>query len=59
MYVIPAIDILDRKVVRLREGDYSQVTSYQVSLEEMLEQLQSQGTDFVHIIDLNGAKGDF
>ncbi len=59
MYVIPAIDILDGKVVRLREGDYNQVTSYPVSLEEMIDQFQSQGTDFVHIIDLNGAKGDF
>ncbi len=59
MYIIPAIDILDRKVVRLREGDYNQVTVYDVSLEQMLEQLHSQGTDFVHIIDLNGAKGDF
>lgn len=59
MYIIPAIDILDRKVVRLREGDYEQVTSYDVTLEEMIEKYQSNGTEFVHIIDLNGAKGDF
>lgn len=59
MYIIPAIDILDRKVVRLREGNYKQVTSYDVSLEEMIEKYQSNGTEFVHIIDLNGAKGDF
>src|SRR5690606_542275 len=59
MYIIPAIDILDRKVVRLREGDYDQVTSYDVTLEEMIEKYQSNGTEFVHIIDLNGAKGDF
>jgi phosphoribosylformimino-5-aminoimidazole carboxamide ribotide isomerase len=59
MYIIPAIDILDRKVVRLREGDYKQVTSYDVTLEEMIEKYQSNGTEFVHIIDLNGAKGDF
>lgn len=59
MTIIPAIDILDRKVVRLREGDYEQVTSYDTSLPEMLEQFDSPGTDFVHIIDLNGAKGDF
>ena len=59
MYIIPAIDILDKKVVRLREGDYSQVTEYPVSLEEMIEKYQSHGTNFIHIIDLNGAKNDF
>ncbi len=59
MYIIPAIDILDKKVVRLREGDYKQVTEYDVTLEEMIERYQSNGTNFIHIIDLNGAKGDF
>lgn len=59
MYIIPAIDILDKKVVRLREGDYSQKTEYDVTLEEMIERYQSNGTNLIHIIDLNGAKGDF
>lgn len=59
MYIIPAIDILNKKVVRLREGDYNQVTEYDVTLEEMIERYQSNGTNFIHIIDLNGAKGDF
>jgi len=59
MYIIPAIDILNKKVVRLREGDYNQVTEYDVTLEEMIERYQSNGTDFIHIIDLNGAKNDF
>jgi phosphoribosylformimino-5-aminoimidazole carboxamide ribotide isomerase len=59
MYIIPAIDILDKKVVRLREGDYEQVTNYDVTLEEMIEKYQSNGTNFIHIIDLNGAKSDF
>ncbi|HEY0899739.1 MAG TPA: HisA/HisF-related TIM barrel protein, partial [Sphingobacteriaceae bacterium] len=59
MYIIPAIDILDKKVVRLREGNYDHVTSYDVTLEEMVEKYQSNGTEFIHIIDLNGAKGDF
>lgn len=59
MYIIPAIDILDGKVVRLREGDYKQATFYDVTLEEMIERYHSNGTEFIHIIDLNGAKGDF
>jgi phosphoribosylformimino-5-aminoimidazole carboxamide ribotide isomerase len=59
MYIIPAIDILNKKVVRLREGDYEQVTSYDVTLEEMIEKYQSNGTNLIHIIDLNGAKNDF
>lgn len=59
MYIIPAIDILNGKVVRLREGDYEQATFYDVTLEEMIEKYYSNGTEFIHIIDLNGAKGDF
>lgn len=59
MYIIPAIDILDGKVVRLREGDYDQKTEYDISLSDMIAKYQSNGTDFIHIIDLNGAKGDF
>lgn len=59
MYIIPAIDVLDKKVVRLKEGNYEAVTTYEVTLEEMIEKYRSNGTDFVHIIDLNGARGDF
>ncbi len=59
MYIIPAVDILDKKVVRLREGNYEDVTRYDVSLEEMIERYRSIGTELIHIIDLNGAKGDF
>lgn len=59
MYIIPAIDVLDKKVVRLREGNYDDVTTYEVTLEEMIEKYQANGTELVHIIDLNGAKGDF
>lgn len=59
MYIIPAVDVLNQKIVRLTEGDYNQVTQYEVSLEEQIELYQSNGTEIVHIIDLNGAKGDF
>lgn len=59
MYIIPAIDVLDKKVVRLREGDYNDVTTYDISLEEQIQKYHANGTEMVHIIDLNGAKGDF
>jgi phosphoribosylformimino-5-aminoimidazole carboxamide ribotide isomerase len=59
MYIIPAIDILNKKVVRLREGDYGQVTQYDVTLEEMIDQYKSHGTEMIHVIDLNGARNDF
>jgi len=59
MYIIPAIDILNKKVVRLREGDYNQVTEYDVTLEEMIDRYKSNGTNMIHVIDLNGAKNDF
>ncbi len=59
MYIIPAIDVLDQKVVRLREGNYQDITTYPVTLEEMIEKFQANGTELIHIIDLNGAKGDF
>lgn len=59
MYIIPAIDVLDKKVVRLREGNYQDVTTYDISLEEQIKNYKANGTEMVHIIDLNGAKGDF
>lgn len=59
MYIIPAIDVLDKKVVRLREGNYNEVTTYDISLEDQIEKYHANGTEIVHIIDLNGAKGDF
>jgi len=59
MYIIPAIDVLDRKVVRLREGSYEDVTTYDISLEDQIRKYRANGTELVHIIDLNGARGDF
>jgi phosphoribosylformimino-5-aminoimidazole carboxamide ribotide isomerase len=44
MYIIPAIDVLDKKVVRLREGNYNDVTTYAISLEEQIETYRANGT---------------
>ena len=59
MKIIPAIDILNGKVVRLSKGDYNQVENYSVSIKEMIEKYVLSGIDFIHIVDLNGAKGEF
>jgi phosphoribosylformimino-5-aminoimidazole carboxamide ribotide isomerase len=59
MQIIPAIDILNGKVVRLTKGDYNQVENYPVSIKEMIEKYALSGIDFIHIVDLNGAKGEF
>lgn len=59
MKVLPAIDILNGKIVRLSKGDYNQVENYPVSIKEMIERYTVSGIDFIHIVDLNGAKSDF
>lgn len=56
MQVIPAVDILDGRVVRLLHGDYDRVTRYSDDPMEVARQWVSQGADLVHIVDLSGAK---
>ncbi len=54
--VIPAIDIIDGKCVRLTQGDYSQKTIYNEDpLEEALK-FESNGITRLHLVDLDGAK---
>lgn len=55
--VIPAIDLLDGKVVRLTQGDYAQVTPYdQLTPAEWAKKMEDSGATRLHIVDLNGAK---
>jgi phosphoribosylformimino-5-aminoimidazole carboxamide ribotide isomerase len=53
--LIPAIDLLDNQVVRLKEGDYKQVTNYG-SPTEAAKYWLDQGATRLHVVDLNGAK---
>lgn len=57
MIILPAIDILDKKAVRLYKGDYDQVTVYGTPLE-IAKSFEKAGTTWLHLVDLNGAKGD-
>ena len=56
MIIYPAIDIIDGKCVRLSKGDYSLKTIYSDNLESITKNWINNGTRFLHIVDLDGAK---
>ena len=56
MIIYPAIDIIDGKCVRLSKGDYSLKTIYSDNLENITKNWINNGTRFLHIVDLDGAK---
>ena len=55
MKIFPAIDIKDKKCVRLIQGDFSQKTEYQKSPVEQATQFIDKGFKNLHIVDLDGA----
>lgn len=60
MRVIPAIDLLDGKVVRLTKGSYEDVTVYNDNPLDEARKFAEAGFEHIHIVDLNGAKtGNF
>jgi len=56
MNIIPAIDIIDGKCVRLTHGDYSQKTIYNEQPLEVARQFEDVGLQRLHLVDLDGAK---
>lgn len=54
--IIPAIDLIDGKCVRLIQGDYSQKTIYNADPGATAKQFLDAGFDLVHVVDLDGAK---
>ena len=56
MKIIPAIDIIDGKCVRLTKGDYNQMTVYNEDPLEVAQQFEDHGLDRLHLVDLDGAK---
>lgn len=56
MKLYPAIDLKDGKCVRLLQGDYNEVTVYGENPGEMAKKWERLGGDFLHIVDLDGAK---
>jgi phosphoribosylformimino-5-aminoimidazole carboxamide ribotide isomerase len=57
MQIWPAIDLRDGKCVRLRQGDYNQETVYGNDPADMARRWVDQGTEFLHLVDLEGARG--
>lgn len=56
MYVIPAIDIINSRCVRLRQGDYQQVTTYSEDPLALAKEFEEAGFRHLHVVDLDGAK---
>lgn len=56
MIVLPAIDIIDGKAVRLTKGAYDQKKVYSEDPHQVAKSFENQGADHLHIVDLDGAK---
>lgn len=56
MIIFPAIDILDGQCVRLIQGDYNREKVYSNSPVDMAKQWEKKDAEYIHIVDLNGAK---
>ena len=54
--IVPAIDIIEGKCVRLSKGDYSQKKIYNEDPLEVARQFESHGLQRLHLVDLDGAK---
>ena len=56
MRIIPAIDIIEGKCVRLSKGDYSTKKIYNENPLEVAKQFEAHGIQYLHLVDLDGAK---
>ena len=56
MRIIPAIDIIDGKCVRLSQGDYDTKKIYNENPLEVAKEFEDHGIEYLHLVDLDGAK---
>ena len=56
MILLPAIDLYEKKVVRLTRGDYAQMTVYNDDPVAQAKLFQEAGAQWLHTVDLEGAK---
>ncbi|MFA4830987.1 MAG: imidazole glycerol phosphate synthase subunit HisF [Patescibacteria group bacterium] len=59
MFIIPAIDIINGKCVRLVQGNFSDPTVYSNNPIGVAKNFEKQGAVFLHLVDLDGAKSGF
>ena len=57
MKVLPAIDLLDGRPVRLRQGDFGQVTRFSDDAVTLARRFEAGGAQWLHVVDLDGARG--
>ena len=56
MIIFPAIDLYDKKAVRLYKGDYQNMTVYSENPIEIARDFEATGATYIHMVDLEGAK---
>lgn len=56
MRIIPAIDIIDGKCVRLTKGDYATEKIYNIDPLEVAKEFEAHGIQYLHLVDLDGAR---
>ena len=56
MLILPAIDLYEKKAVRLYKGDYDNMTVYSENPLEVARDFENAGATFIHLVDLEGAK---
>ncbi|MFA6552736.1 MAG: HisA/HisF-related TIM barrel protein, partial [Candidatus Paceibacterota bacterium] len=55
MLILPAIDIINGACVRLKKGDYSEISNYSLKPIDAAKKFITDGATFLHIVDLDGA----
>lgn len=56
MLILPAIDLYNKKAVRLYKGDYDNMTVYSDNPPEIAQKFKQAGAEFIHLVDLEGAR---
>ena len=59
MIILPAIDIKDGACVRLYQGDYGKVTTYDTDPVRVAQRWQEAGASWLHVVDLDGAASGY
>ena len=56
MIILPAIDLFEKKAVRLYKGEYSKMTVYSDDPPKLAQEFREAGAEWLHMVDLEGAK---